>query len=272
MAYWRYQSIPISANPTRSSKDVTVIIPIINIDVKELKQTIRSMLACDPFQILVVTRKDEYSILEGFSRTINAKNLKILMVPVADKRLQLCQAIPEVKTDIVVFADGDVMWPSTILPWLLAPFENPKIGGVGTSQRARRLDTGPCWKQWINYLGRAYIQRRNFETAATHGIDGGTSCMSGRTHAMLTRIVKDDKFLSGFQGEKWGENRLQADDDNFVTRWLIAKGWETWVQHNPECEIETTLENDIRFFYQCDRWASSNWRCNHTRLATELWK
>jgi cellulose synthase/poly-beta-1,6-N-acetylglucosamine synthase-like glycosyltransferase len=221
---------------------------------------------------LVVTRKCEYSILEEFSRTINAKNFKVLMVPVADKRLQLCRAIPEVETDIVVFADGDVTWPSTILPWLLAPFENPKIGGVGTSQRARLLKTGPLFNRCINWLGRAYIQRRNFEITATHGIDGGTSCMSGRTHAVRTRSVKDDEFLSGFQGEKWGENRLQADDDNFVTRWLIAKGWETWVQYNPECEIETTLENDIGFIDQIDRWARSNWRCNLTRLATGLWK
>ena len=272
MAYWRYQPIPISPNPTRSPQDVTVIIPIINIDVKELERTIRSILACHPFQIFVVTRKDEFFILEKFSRTINAENLEVFMVPVANKRLQLCRAIPEVETDIVVFADGDVTWPSTILPWLLSPFENPEIGGVGTSQRARPLRTGPVLNQCINWAGRAYIQRRNFEILATHMIDGGTSCMSGRTHAVLTEVVKDPAFLSGFQEERWGENRLQADDDNFITRWLVAKGWKTWVQSNDECEIETTLENGIGFRDQCDRWARSNWRSNFISLATGLWR
>ena len=132
---------------------------------------------------------------------MNANNLKTLAVPVANKRYQLCRAIPLVETDIVVFADGDVTWPSTILPWLLAPFKDPKMGGVGTFQRARRLKTGPCMRRIFNWLGAAYIERRNFEILATHMIDGGTSCMSGRTLAVLTKIVKVDAFLSGFQGE-----------------------------------------------------------------------
>jgi len=272
VAHWVYQSIPISVNPTLSSKDVTVIIPIININVEELEQTIRSMLACNPSQILVVTRECEYSILQEFCRAINAKNLKALMIPVANKRLQLCQAIPKVETDIVVLADGDVTWPSTILPWLLAPFEYPDIGGVGTSQRTRRLKTGPLINRCINWLAAAYIERRNFEISATHRIDGGTSCMSGRTLAVRSKIIKDFAFLLGFQEEKWGENRLQADDDNFVTRWLVAKGWKTWVQYNSECEIETTLEDNIRFLDQCDRWARSNWRSNYTSLVTGLWR
>lgn len=172
----------------------------------------------------------------------------------------------------MVFADGDVTWPSIIIPWLLAPFENSEIGGVGTSQRARRLKTGPCMRRIFNWLGATYIERRNFEILATHMIDGGTSCMSGRTLAVLTKIVKVDAFLSGFQGEMWGGNLLKADDDNFVTRWLVANNWRTWVQSNPECEIETTLENDIKFLDQCDRWARSNWRSNYISLVTGLWR
>ncbi len=250
MAYCLYQPIlPISANLTRSSKDVTVIVPIIKIKVEELRQKIQSILACNPSRVLVVTRECEYSILQEVCEAINAKNLEALMVPVADKRLQLCKAIPEVKTDIVVFADG-----------------------VGTSQRARRLKTGPCMRRIFNWLGAAYIERRNFEILATHMIDGGTSCMSGRTLAVLTKIVKVDAFLSGFQGEMWGGNLLKADDDNFVTRWLVANNWRTWVQSNPECEIETTLENDIKFLDQCDRWARSNWRSNYISLVTGLWR
>jgi hypothetical protein len=96
--------------------------------------------------------------------------------------------------------------------------------------------------------------------------------MSGRTHFVRSKIVKKRAFLSGFQEEKWGENRLQADDDNFVTRWLVAEGWKTWVQYNSECEIETTLEDNIGFLDQCDRWARSNWRSNYTSLVTGLWR
>ena len=37
-----------------------------------------------------------------------------------------------VKTEITVFCDDDVLWPQTMLTWMLAPFEDKQMGGVGT--------------------------------------------------------------------------------------------------------------------------------------------
>ena len=118
------------------------------------------------------------------------------------------------------------------------------------------------------------IERRNFEISATHNIDGGTSCMSGRTGAYRTEILKSYDFLDNFKNERWGRYILNADDDNFVTRWLVAHQWKTWIQYEPECEIETTLENSYKFLYQCSRWARSNWRSNWTSLFVErhVWR
>jgi len=71
----------------------------------------------------------------------------VLNQQLANKRRQLCQAIPLVETKIMVLANGDVKWPPTILTWLLAPFKDPEIGGVGTSQRVIRLRGGG-----VNYI------------------------------------------------------------------------------------------------------------------------
>jgi len=171
-------------------------------------------------------------------------------------------------------ADDDVTWPQTIMPWILAPFENENMGGVGTCQRVRRIRSGPWSPRIFNWLGAAYIERRNFEISATHGLDGGTSCMSGRTGAYRSEILKSPLFLEGFKTERWGKYQLNADDDNFVTRWLVSNQWQTWIQYNKECEIETTLENGMKFLYQCCRWARSNWRSNYTSLVTEryVWR
>ena len=68
--------------------------------------------------------------------------LKVLQSAVARKRLQICEAIPFVETSITAMVDDDATWPRTILSWLLAPFEDENIGGVGTCQRVRRLKTG----------------------------------------------------------------------------------------------------------------------------------
>lgn len=204
-----------------------------------------------------------------FVKTLEASNIRVFQVPIANKRIQVCEAIPKVKTAFIIMADDDVTWPRTILPWLLAPFENAKIGGVGPCQRVKRLTTGSFSEYNYNWLGAAYIERRNFEISATHGIDGGTSCMSGRTCAFRSEILQSPLFLDGFKTERWGKFQLNADDDNFVTRWLVSNQWKTWIQYNKECEIETTLENNIKFLYQCSRWARSNWRSNYTSLVTE---
>ena len=231
------------------------------------------MLACDPQQIFVVTTESRYESVQKLSESMNLSNLTVVKIPVASKRFQVCEAIPLVETLITVMADDDVIWPSTILPWLLTPFEDEKIGAVGTSQRVRRIKTGTLMEQLYNWLGAGYIERRNFETSATHMVDGGTSCMSGRTVGVRSPILQAPDFLAGFAGENWRGKPLSADDDNFVTRWLVVKGWKTWVQHNFECEIETTLENNIKFLHQCGRWARSNWRSNSTSMVEgRIWE
>jgi len=79
-------------------------------------------MAYHPFQILLVTTEHQYTTLRKFSKAMNASNLKVLKIPVANKRLQVCKAILFVKTRITaVMADDDVTWPSTILPWLTFP-------------------------------------------------------------------------------------------------------------------------------------------------------
>ena len=46
-----------------------------------------------------------------------------------------------------------------------------------------------------------------------------------------------------------------ADDDNFVTRLLVAKGWGIRIQMCKEAEVLTTLEFGWGFLKQCLRWA-----------------
>jgi hypothetical protein len=216
-----------------------------------------------------VTTTDKYQKLVSCVKTLEASNIRVFHVPIANKRIQVCEAIPKVKSPLIIMADDDVTWPRTILPWLLAPFEDERIGGVGPCQRVKRIRSGPMVPRIYNWLGAAYIERRNFEISATHNIDGGTSCMSGRTCTFRSEILQSPLFLEGFKTERWGKFQLNADDDNFVTRWLVSNQWKTWIQYNRECEIETTLENDTKFLYQCSRWARSNWRSNYTSLFTE---
>ncbi|KAI0158177.1 glycosyltransferase family 2 protein [Xylariaceae sp. FL1272] len=269
LSHWLYRSKPISDKPTFTEQDVTVIIPTIHNVLEELRPSLESILVCRPRELILVTTVDKHGALEKLARSLPSPNIRVLFTPIANKRLQVCEALPKVKTPITIMADDDVTWPATLMPWILAPFEDPRMGGVVTSQRVRREPNAPWSTQIWNWLGAAYIERRNFEISATHNIDGGTSCMSGRTGAYRSEILSSHDFLEGFKTERWRHYILNADDDNFVTRWLVNHQWKTWVQYNPECEIETTLENGVKFLYQCTRWSRSNWRSNWTSLVRE---
>ncbi|KAI0383570.1 glycosyltransferase family 2 protein [Hypomontagnella monticulosa] len=269
VSHWVYKSKPIPNKPTFTADDVTVIIPTIHNRFDELRSSLESILACRPYELILVTTIDKESALEALVATLSTPNIRVLSTSIANKRLQVCEALPKVKTAITIMADDDVTWPSTLIPWILAPFEDPKIGGVGTCQRVRRERDGSLSTQIFNWLGAAYIERRNFEISATHNVDGGTSCMSGRTGAYRSEILSSHDFLEGFKTERWRNYILNADDDNFVTRWLVSHQWKTWIQYEQECEIETTLENGLKFLYQCSRWARSNWRSNWTSLVRE---
>lgn len=245
---------------------------------EELRTPLSSILACEPYELVLVTIAEKHADLQQLAESLTLENpstrIRVLFTFRANKRFQVCAALPGVKTAITIMADDDVTWPKTMMPWILAPFEDPKMGGVGTCQRVRREPNASFETRCWNWLGVAYIERRNFEISATHNIDGGTSCMSGRTGAYRTEILNNGKFLHGFSNERWREFNLNADDDNFVTRWLVKEGWKTWIQYEPECELETTLENGVKFLYQCSRWARSNWRSNFTSLCVErhVWR
>jgi cellulose synthase/poly-beta-1,6-N-acetylglucosamine synthase-like glycosyltransferase len=106
-------------------------------------------------------------------------------------------------------------------------------------------------------------------------MDGGVPCLSGRTVAYRTKILQDTTFTRAFASEEWlGRYRLNADDDNFITRWMVSHGWETYFQYHKEVEIQTTLEDNPKFLKQCLRWARSNWRSNLTSLFRErhIWR
>lgn len=57
----------------------------------------------------------------------------------------------------------------------------------------------PPSERIFNWLGAAYIERRNFEISATHNIDGGTSYMSGHTGAYRAEILKSYDFLGSLK-------------------------------------------------------------------------
>jgi hypothetical protein len=265
ISHWTYRPVPLPENPTYTSQDVTIILPTIAQGGDELETTLKTCLKAEPFELILVTIDANVDHLTKLANKINTKKIRVLSIRQANKRRQMCRAIPEVQTRITIFVDDDVMWPAKVLQWMLAPFEDPKTGGVGTSQRLRRPKTMSMW----SFLGAAYLERRNFDCSACLHIDGGLPCLSGRTVAYRSCILQEDAFTHDFTNETWGTCQLNADDDNFITRWLYSNNWKIRMQYHKEAEVQTTLEDGPKYFSQCLRWVRSNWRSNLTSMFVE---
>jgi cellulose synthase/poly-beta-1,6-N-acetylglucosamine synthase-like glycosyltransferase len=274
-AFYTFKPIPLPENPTLTAQDVTVIIPTLDGCGDDLLETIRTILKNRPSELMLVTieanRKKAEKMLEDMPAS-KLKRIRLFTVKHPNKRRQMAQAIPKVRTPITVFADDDVSWPPTALPWILAPFDkDEKYGGVATCQRLRRAVSPTISQRIWGFLGALYLERRNFDCAATTHVDGGVPCLSGRTVAYRTRVLQDRGFMGAFTNEDWwwGKYHLNADDDNFITRWMVSHGWDTYIQYHPEVEVLTTLEDNSKFLKQCARWSRSNWRSNLTSMFWE---
>lgn len=208
-------------------------------------------------------------------KSMETSRIRVFSVAQPNKRRQMARAIPEVQTKITVFADDDVTWPLKALHWILAPFEDPRMGGVGTCQRLRRAEKPTVSQRIYNYFGALYLERRNFDCAACTHVDGGLPCLSGRTVAYRTSMLQDEAFTYSFTNESWLRRyHLNSDDDNFITRWTVSHGWKTYIQYHKEAEVQTTLEDNPMYLKQCLRWSRSNWRSNLTSMFVErhIWR
>ena len=163
-----------------------------------------------------------------------------------------------------MFADDDVFWPPTFSTYMLAAFEDPKVGAAGGYCSLDRPSDLNYW----DIISICYLERWNFEIAATAHVDGGISCLSGRTFAVRTNIVQSQKFISDFTTENWlgRMSLLAADDDNFITRWMVNNGWKIVVQCAKEAQVTLTLERCPKLLGQCVRWSRTTWRSNITSL------
>ncbi|KIW14134.1 hypothetical protein PV08_06915 [Exophiala spinifera] len=276
VSYLRYQPIRIPENPNLAPTDVTVVIATLGKELKALSEGLQCHVRAGIQHISICTPPDTFDLVTTLSNGIIKRHddihIHVSQTPFANKREQLATAIarvPRVRKEahkIIVFADDDIAFPENTFRWMLAAFERDKVGGVGTSQRVRRLAAGSVSERVINWIFADYIARRNFENLATLTIDGSISCLSGRLAGFRSDIVEDPKFLKGFVSETWNGQKLNADDDNYWTRHLLEKGWDINVQCHPECQVETVFRTSLPELWRFVRWQRSNPRSNWRSL------
>ncbi|KAL9130617.1 MAG: hypothetical protein Q9217_001231 [Psora testacea] len=271
LSFWTFKPIRPASSPTFTAKDVTVVIPTLA-DSEDLPRCLRSIVGCRPEAVIVVTPRCNVARVEKIRESLGLHDITVLGAKRANKRLQMVQGLQESRTAITVFADDDVFWPPTFLTYLLAAFEDPKVGAAGGYTILDRPSDPNYW----DFLSACYLERWNFELAATAHIDGGIPCLSGRTFAARTNIVQSEEFIDSFTNEYWlgRVSLLAADDDNFITRWMVNHNWKISIQSAKEAQLTSTLERCPKYLGQCVRWSRTTWRSNITALFVDktVWR
>jgi cellulose synthase/poly-beta-1,6-N-acetylglucosamine synthase-like glycosyltransferase len=285
ISFWfLYKPTNRRANGQYTEEDVSVIIPTVDPSNPDFASTLASVLENQPLKVLIVTVEGEGRVQTAQKMADNLQDhypnvvIHVSATRVASKRAQVAHAIPLVTTALTVLCDDHVWWPSkNFLRTAAAPFEDSYVGGVGTNKRVVRNKTGFGWTSFFNILGALYLERHNFEIRATNAVDGGVFVISGRTAVYRTDILQHQKFLRGFVNERFFFGKfgpLNADDDNFICRWLVTNGWTVKIQYGEDARIETTLGEWPKFPSQCLRWSRTTWRSNTASLLTDrtVWR
>ncbi|KAL2125617.1 hypothetical protein VTJ04DRAFT_1982 [Mycothermus thermophilus] len=282
IAFWCYKPSPKPRKPRfQPQRDVTCIIPTVDPEGAGFRETLTAVAANRPAKLIVVTvgdvlYKKAEPIIQEFKEANKDIEYVLLQVSQANKRVQVAHAVPQVNTPITVLLDDHVYFGPQFLESMLYPFEDHWVGLVGTNKRVRRKQgtdlRGSIW----NMLGAIYLYRHNFEIRATNTIDGGVFVVSGRSCAIRSEILQRKDFLKGYTNERFFFGLfgpLNADDDNYITRYVVRDGWDIKIQYTEATVMETDIgvEEPLekKFLGQCLRWVRTTWRSNSCSLFTD---
>eukprot|EP00899_Mesostigma_viride_P025550 jgi/Mesvir1/617/Mv02048-RA.1 len=259
-----------------SPNQATIIVPTVDPE-DDFEESLRTWLRNDPAEIIIVTDTKAYNSIRW--RVAKLQDSRILVIPslIANKRRQMMLGVKAAKTPYIVFVDDDVIFPERAMAWILAPFADPAVGAVGTSQIARpsaetvRLRKGKMTVWEI--MADIRLQLRFVENASTQVLDSGISCLSGRT-AAYRRCIFTPQFEHEFTNEFWMGRKLHSGDDKFLTRWVVKNRWKTALQIHEDCLIQTTFRADSRFLKQVLRWSRNTWRSDFKSLFMDriIWR
>jgi glycosyltransferase involved in cell wall biosynthesis len=250
-----------------TKRDVTCIIPVYE-PPPSFITTIQHLLKNDPAKIIVVA--DITCETQIREMCAPYPTVEVIAESKPGKRPALLTGLKATRTKLIAFVDDDVQWVDTFLEFLVAPFQNPKIGGVGVKQVARVKGIFDI----IQILADMRLAVRYLELRASTAMDKGCSCISGRTGCYRTDILQTEDFYEYFIHEKFCGMQLQSGDDKCVTRYMYKTGHKTYHQFGENCKLSTSFETGMKFLKQNLRWSRNTWRSDIKCIFVEryIWK
>jgi cellulose synthase/poly-beta-1,6-N-acetylglucosamine synthase-like glycosyltransferase len=247
--------------PAGFTAGVSVVVPSYREDPVILERCLASWLAEGPDEVIVVPDVADAGVIEVLARRARADG-RVVVVPFAHagKRSALGVGIRQASREILVLADSDTMWEPGLLAAVLAPFANPRVGGVGTRQNAYLPKTS-AWRRVADWM----IDVRYLDYVRAQSRAGAVACLSGRTVAYRREAVLP--VLEHLEDEFFLGRRCVAGDDGRLTWLVLGSGYQTVYQSTARA-LSMFPDTGRAFLKQRLRWSRNSYRC----YLTAMWK
>lgn len=251
-----YRPIPPGYTTTTS-----VVVPAYREDPDILDRCLESWLSENPTEIIVVPDVADIEVIARLrQRAAVDPRLKVLPFVHHGKRSALGVGIRSASQEVLVLADSDTNWEPGLLRNLLAPFADPKVGGVGTRQNAYQAKTS-VWRRMADWM----IDVRYLDYVPAQSRAGSVACLSGRTAAYRRSAVLP--VLENLEDEFFLGRRCVSGDDGRLTWLVLASGYKTVYQSNARA-MSMFPDTGRAFLKQRLRWSRNSYRC----YLTAMWK
>lgn len=130
--------MPLPESPNYSHDDVSIIVPTIDTE-STFTECMRLWIKANPREIIIATVERNKARVLRLIEPLKEDAGKIIIViaPLANKRHQLIVGVKAAKGKIFALVDDDVYWRvDSVVPYLLAPFEDAEVGAVAGIQRS----------------------------------------------------------------------------------------------------------------------------------------
>lgn len=251
-----YRPVPEGYTATTS-----VVVPAYREDPAILARCLESWLAENPTEVIVVPDLADRRVI-AMLRARAATEPRLVVLPFAHtgKRSALGAGIRQARCDILILSDSDTNWRPGLLAAVLAPFKDPRVGGVGTRQNVY-LPRTSIWRRVADWL----IDIRYLDYVRAQSRAGAVACLSGRTVAYRRSAVLP--VLENLEDEFFLGQRCIAGDDGRLTWLVLASGYKTVYQSTARA-ISMFPDTGRAFFKQRLRWSRNSYRC----YFTAMWK
>jgi hyaluronan synthase len=253
---------------------LSIVTPVYNEDPKMFRRALKSWIKNHPNEIIAVIDYTDKACIKVFrnlekkykqawqkrNRFNKSKKRKFLpkikfvlyITKRPGKREALEDGVRIAKGKFVALIDSDTIWGKKIKTKLLAPFRDPKVGGVAPRQDVLKPDT------LARKLFKIHLFNRfNNELTFLAATDDALTCISGRTGVYRSKAIKS--LMQEMVSETFLGKKCISGDDKCLSHLVLENGWKQ--KYLAHVLVYTPGSEKIRdYSKQLVRWTRNSWR------------